>query len=75
MSKQVTITLPDGYENATHLVVVAPGDSPNDYEVYGVVLDAQTSEAIEEIGGGTAAQILGKLAGRIVRTGTAARST
>ena len=66
MSNQVTVTLPDGYEDATHLVVVAPGTGKHDYEVYATVLGLPTGTEVQEVGGGGAVEILA-MAGRVVK--------
>ena len=54
MSRQITITLPDGYEETEHLILVAPDETSATIK-YVYVLSVDTdgkTEQVEEIGGG-----------------------
>lgn len=57
-ARTFTITVPEGYENTTHVVLLAPGTgvvNPGDYYAHTLIVDAQTGAIteLEEIGGGT----------------------
>lgn len=68
----LTIALPEGYENTTHIVLLAPGTgvvNPGDYYAHTLTVDPHsgTTAELEEIGGGT---IRGTLtdAAKVIRT-------
>lgn len=56
----ITINLPEGYENPSHLVVVVPGETKNDYPVYATVLQIKDGKVVDEreVGGGGRVAVL-----------------
>ncbi len=70
MARTITVTLPDGYENTSHIVLVSADETRIDGKVvsYAVtVLDGEGQE-VEEVGCGPLGALLTD-AGKIVRNG------
>lgn len=76
MSREVTLVLPDGYEDTTHVVLVAPDDvvgamvrgnrvGASRY-VHVLRVEGDTTTTVEEVGGGALAAGL-RIAGQVIR--------
>lgn len=67
MSKQITITVPDGYEDTDHVILVATGDTAA--QAYATVFQvtAEGTAEVEEIGGDTLIRLLGSTIGNVVK--------
>lgn len=78
--KQITVTVPDGYESTTHVVLVSQEEVAAGTEFAVTVLKVDgpetatgrvdVTEVVEEVGCGPLSQIMVDAA-RVVRTGTA----
>lgn len=84
--KQITVTVPEGYEDVTHVVLVSTPEVPGKYAEYAATVLAvepvaeslgvfKAESVVEEVGAGTSLNDLMTDAARVVRsvvrTGTA----
>lgn len=73
MDRQITITLPEGYEHPEHIVLVASDEPGTKYVTVLAVNPDGSTPQVEEVGGGPLREGMIQAA-RVIRTGTAAVS-